>query len=315
MDQAEQEPSSETVSDFARLLKPSSPPSLDAPGITRAAQQLAEDAEALIGHWTSVEIPIAAEPLAMTEITSVAERHDKLLPTLFGSLETGRWFVVCPELDFIRHLLDPVFGGDGTVPMIDEARPVSPVEMQFAECFASRFGERVASRFNVSLEPSVDVADFAELSADLQALKMVQLTYTAQIQDQGGYILLLVSDALFRQIAPQLDTEPSVASETVTEGTEWAELIEQELRRSFVTVRATVVGPRVSLTALTDLRIGDVLETEGHPDSNVLIDVDGQPILHGQLGQAGQKIAVRVTSALSERDDVIAQLTGQDLAS
>ncbi|MCO6386617.1 FliM/FliN family flagellar motor switch protein [Aliihoeflea sp. 40Bstr573] len=197
--------------------------------------------------------------------------------------------------DLVGLLVGAVFGGDPDVPAEPITRKPSPIELQLV---GSLFNS-IAKAFNGSGERALDLRfpiNAPVSGADLDKLVLrdgpgVKITF--RLSSSAGFGTLSVTMPQRVLLSQRGDATQAAAPEIATPGA-WKARFGEEVMRSSVALEATIPLSKMTLTELTQLRVGQVIEFPQDAQANTRLSARRKTVFVCEFGKLGNHFTVRV---------------------
>lgn len=223
-------------------------------------------------------------------------------------------FVLACGNSFIITLMENLLGAMPDV--IDEPvqRPLSKIELDLATMVFEKIGSVLRSGVNAAggFEPLLDKPVNAEDRE--QPDEAMQDEYAAAIRMRialgpvaSDFMVIVPQKTLLKTtvVSPKSKTQPGKGQK------EFAEQINEQVRRSAVTLEARIRLTSLTLGTISRLAEGDVIPFLDKQD-NVMVDVsaNGMELYLCEFGRAGANYTVRVKDNVSSDDEILRHLMG-----
>jgi flagellar motor switch protein FliM len=191
------------------------------------------------------------------------------------------------DRDFVHTMMELLFGGDGSEPPTEEARPFSHVEIQICQALFEHVGQALQASFALVsgvrfLFERIEIRmDFA--AAGRRHMPAAVAKFILQALNRGGEMFVVIPQSALSPLRQALSR--TVPSETALPDPRWARQISEEVQRTAVTVRAVIEADGFTLADIAGLRIGQVLMLPAGPDSRVKVHSNDHPLFWAYLGQ------------------------------
>lgn len=204
-------------------------------------------------------------------------------------------------------LVSLYFGGDPDIPPLPLDRPPSRIELDVAAMVFNAFAEALNGTGPRALglrlpapAPLSGASDFKRLT--VRDGPAVRITFSLGAGEGAGLLTAWMPQRVI------LETRVPSEGGPQTEPLEWRQRFNDEVRRSKVTVTATIPLMKAPLRALAELQEGQVLELSENAQGETLLSVRNRAIFLCEFGKLGQHYTVRVKEPFDARQDAIDQL-------
>lgn len=227
------------------------------------------------------------------------------LPAMFGVFRVEEWdnygvMVVEPAL--IYSVVDALLGGrKGSAPMRVEGRAFTTIET----ALISRMMELALNDLAHAFEPVAPVKmtlERIETSPRFAAIAgpsnvTAVCTFRVEMEGRGGKFSILLPYTTLEPVRDKLLQR--FMGEKAGRDSIWETHMEQELRRTEVTLEAVLAERMVRLAEVRELKVGQTLPLHRHPDEPLTIHCGGVTLGTAQLGQRNQNIAIRLLADIA----------------
>jgi flagellar motor switch protein FliM len=214
------------------------------------------------------------------------------------------------DRSFAFALVEAMFGGDGTESPYAGNRPLSPVECQSMQeamtivtaALQVSFSPIGKPAFAVErFEPALEIAalEIADAPALLAELKL-------QVFDGGGRLFVAMPQAALAPMRKRLERDPPL--EPANQDPNWARQMQSQVENAHVALLCTIEGPDISLDAVCDLHIGQVLGLDATPSSLFTLENEGKALFRCKLGQSKGMFTVRIEAEAGESADLLSEI-------
>lgn len=295
----------------------STPLSADAPPrrwFDRGAPDLGEKiplfGEAMAGvasAWSDGFAALTATPatfvaggLSETRVASLPHRRGR--DAVFAVLDAPGWNTAVGlhfDRAFVSTVVEALFGGGDELE--PATGPLTAVERRIAEVVAVQASEALAAGF-ADILPSAFPFGRVQAKPDLTFLgrpnaAVLVATLRLKTLGQSAEIDLLVARAALDGFVDRLAVLP--ADEPPNTDPRWSERLESQVTRAPMGLSAVVELERMTLGALTDLKVGQLLALPRDAATDVRLVCEGRTLFRCDLGQSSGLYTVRVDSAVA----------------
>jgi flagellar motor switch protein FliM len=220
-------------------------------------------------------------------------------------------FVLSCDSPVIITLMEILLGAPSNT--IEEPRPrdLSNIELDVATMVFEKIADVLKSAVSAAggFEPTVgrphNAAERPDADPDIEDVFAACINVTMGL----GPVL-----STFSIIVPQQTllkttiTFPKGVGQARKAKTEWSEQLEQQVRRSAVSLEARVKLQSLTLDKISRLQPGDVIPFQDGKDVRVEINANGRDLYICELGRSGSKYTVRVKDTHGSESDILHHL-------
>jgi flagellar motor switch protein FliM len=224
---------------------------------------------------------------------------------VFRAEELDNYGLLTVESNLIYSIVDVLLGGRrGTAAMRIEGRPYTTIERSLVQ----RMIEVVLGDMKAAFEPLSPVTfnldrleinpRFAAIARPANAAVLVKLR--VDMEDRGGRIELLLPYATLepiRELLLQMFMGEKFGRDSIWEGH-----LATELWRTKVDIEAVLDELPMTLNQVMNLEVGQTLLLNASPTSRIEMRCGGVPLLNGRMGRVGHQVAVRIESAVNQKE-------------
>ena len=217
------------------------------------------------------------------------------------------------DRQFLYTVVETIFGGDGTEPVLQDARPFSLLEQRVAQALFEQAANALKGAFAAISEVSLKFErietrmDFVSIGRPKNPAVVAKLSLKAL--GRSGEMFAVIPQSALNPMRQVLARDAS--SEVSARDPRWAKQFENEIRRTEVTLRATLEDRQFTLGDIADLKVGQVLKLQATPTSPVKLECNDEALFWCQLGQADGSYTVRVEDIVDQEqeflDDILAR--------
>lgn len=236
---------------------------------------------------------------------------DDYMVLVDGSLKNwcSDFTIACPS-QVIVAMVECLLGGDPNSLVEPVARPASSIELEMAPMFTDKIASLLKSAVNApgNYEPELSKPfnakdrpkhpdDYVDPFAALVRIKVefgALTSYFCVIVPHKNLLKTTVK-------APKTTNAAKISAE-------WAELLQEQVRRSDVRVEARIRLTPLRLGAISKLQPGDVIPFLDANDVTVQVSANGRDLYDCEFGRAGEHYTVRVKDTIGGEHDLLNDL-------
>jgi flagellar motor switch protein FliM len=214
---------------------------------------------------------------------------------------------------FLFTAVETVFGGDGNEPPFEFERPFSTLELRMAQLMCDQAANALKSAFAPISEVSFKFErietrlDFVSIGRPSNLAVVAKIGLRAL--ERGGEMLVVIPQSALNPMRQILARDAS--SDVSARDPRWAKQFENEIRRTEVTLRATIEEQHLTLGDIAALKVGQVLKLQATPTSRIKLECNDQALFWCQLGQGDGCYTIRIEDFVDQEqeflDDILAR--------
>lgn len=276
----------------------------DAGQVIGAGRSMAERALPLVMKRLVEEIgaPVRVD-LQAVEVARVAEARsrsgDSFAMAIVASTISSDAMTLVMDASAVSVMVCALFGGDPDQPASTIERDLSPVEIDVATLVFQEFADVLNGTGRRSLDLRLPVQRaMAGLEAkrhvlrDGPAVRIVFALSTAA--DRGTVAVTIPQRVILSRNSVDADAE---------DVSRWQSHFSEEVRRSSVSLTATMPLAKMTLGQLADLSAGDVIELGEMAQGQARLAARDRPLFVCELGKLGNHYTVRIRQPHDEAQD------------
>jgi flagellar motor switch protein FliM len=231
---------------------------------------------------------------------------------MFHAVEWDTRILVGFDRDFIFTIVEVLFGSDGAEPPVDEERPFSNIEMRVAQVLFEEAGKALQAAF-APVAPTTFKHERTETRMDFAIIgRRNNLSVVAKLLIQalgrGGEMFVIIPQSALSPMRQNLAQVLSGDGGGVDP--RWTRQMQGEVQRTRVELRAILEERLITLGEVAEFQVGQVLELQATPRSQIRLECNGQALFNCQLGQSGGSYTLRVEDVIDEQQEFIDALHG-----
>ncbi len=226
------------------------------------------------------------------------------LLVIFRAVEWENFGLITIDSSLIYSTVDVLLGGRRSTRSVRvEGRPYTTIEQDIVK----RMSEVVLADMSAAFDPLSPVTfvheriennpRFATISRPTNAALLIRLR--VEMEDRGGIIEVLIPHATLEPIRDLL--MQIFMGEHFGQDAVWRKHLEEELQKTDVEIYATLDEKILSMTEVLKFRVGSTILLDCSLDAEVMLKSGGVELTQGKLGRVGDKIAVSINQAISEK--------------
>jgi flagellar motor switch protein FliM len=230
---------------------------------------------------------------------------------LLSDVSLRNWcadFQVACDSPVLITLLEAMLGAEPTGIEEPEPRALSKIEIDMASPVFDRIAEVLRMAVNAAgeFEPVLGRPHNSEERP--RPDPAIEDVYAASIDMTIGLGPVL---STFCVIVPQsvllktLVAPPGSAGQGKSAKSEWTEQLEEQVRRSAVTIEARIRLESLTLDTISRLQPGDVIPFNDGQDVQVEVNANGRELYVCEFGRSGSKYTVRVKDTHGSEQDIL----------
>jgi flagellar motor switch protein FliM len=222
-------------------------------------------------------------------------------------------FVLACGNSFVIALMERMLGAAAEAVDQPIERPLSAIELDLAGMVFERMADVLRSGVNAPggfeavLERSHNAEDRPRPDETVPLEYGAAIRLGLELGSVTSEIALIIPQRAFlktKVVVPRSKGQVSKSKQ------EWAERMEEQVRRSQVTLEARIRLQSLTLGTVSRLAVGDVIAFDDKGDVKVRVSANGKDIYSCEFGRSGERYTVRVKDNISTDDDILKHLMG-----
>lgn len=214
---------------------------------------------------------------------------------------------------FIISLMEMMLGAEAKNLSEPIERPLSDIELDLACMVFERIGNVLRSGVNAPggfetlLERPHNAEDRAKPDASVAPEFGVAIRFDIELASIKSEFALVIPQRAFLKtqvVVPRPKGQLSPAKQ------EWADRMNEQVRRSQVTLEAKIRLQSLTLGVISRLAAGDVIAFQDKGDVKVQVSANGRDMYSCEFGRSGERYTVRVKDNISTDDEILRHLIG-----
>lgn len=226
--------------------------------------------------------------------------------SVFRAEEWDNYGLMTVDSNLIYSIVDVLLGGRrGTAAMRIEGRPYTTIEQSLVERMITVILKDLCAAFE-PLSPVHFTLDrletnprFATIARPPNAAILIKLR--VDMEDRGGRIEILFPYATLEPIRELLLQR--FMGEKFGRDSIWEGHLATELWYTKIDLKAILDQQTMSLRDVMNLEVGQTLPLNVTPNSNILLECGGVPMMTGKMGRLGKNIAVAVNKTVVKQSE------------
>ena len=231
---------------------------------------------------------------------------------MFHAVEWDTRILVGFDRDFVFTMVEVLFGSDGSEPPVDEERNFSNIEMRVAQTLFDEAGKALQAAFS-QVAPTTFKLERIETRMDFAIIgRRNNLSVVSKLLIQalgrGGEMFVIIPQSALSPMRQALAHVLSGDGSGVDP--RWTRQMREEVQRTRVDLRAILEERLITLGEVAEFKVGQVLDLQATPRSQVRLECNGQALFACQLGQSGGSYTLRVEDVIDQQQEFIDALHG-----
>ncbi|WP_170117197.1 FliM/FliN family flagellar motor switch protein [Neorhizobium alkalisoli] len=243
----------------------------------------------------------------------VADLGDGFALTDGGLRNWSPNFVLACGNSFIIALMELMLGAAPETIAQPIDRPLSEIELDLAvmvfERIASvlRSGVNASGGFEASLERPHNAEDRPKPEEVARPEFGVAIRMAFELGATTSEFALIIPQRAFLKTKV---TAPKARNQAPKAKPEWTDRMNDQVRRSNVTLEARIRLQKLTLGTISRLAAGDVIAFQDKRDVRVQVSANGKDMYSCEFGRSGERYTVRVKDNISTDDEILRHLIG-----
>ena len=235
--------------------------------------------------------------------------------TIAGIFHSPEWdsrILIGFDRDFVFTMIEVLFGADGSEPPFkyepdfpDDERPYTTLEIQVAQALCELAAKNLQSAFS----PVCDVTFAFERMETRMYFATIgsrsNLAVKAQLLVQGldicGQMFVVIPQTALNPIRQNLARV--LSGHTSVRDPRWSKQIRTEVHKTEVKLRAILEERPMTLGEISALKIGQVIELQASPRSQIQLQCNDETVFWCQLGQRDGSYVLRVQDSANQEQE------------
>lgn len=209
-------------------------------------------------------------------------------------------------------MIDRMLGGDGDeLDGVDETYSYTDIEIELYKKIMGYFLGFTKDAWSnyIDIESEKTMLEenpglFQEISLDETVAIVIM---DMQIMSNKGRLTVCIPRSLLTEIFSIIDANKHKANTKETETQDTREFILTQIKNSNLVVKATMGRFNVSVRDIKNLQVGDVINLQKPENSEIYLDIEGEPWLKGKMGSYKKDAAVLVSGRIDSKNEELIQ--------
>lgn len=236
---------------------------------------------------------------------------DEFMVFVDGSLKNwcSDFTIACPS-QIISAMVECLLGGDPEKLVEPMARPASNIELEMAPMITDKIASVLKSAVNApgNYEPLLTKPYNAKDKPKHPEDYVDPFAAMVRIKVEFGTLASHFCIIIPHRTLLKTDVKAPKASTTSKAPSGWAEMIQEQVRRSDVKVEARIRLTPLRLSAISRLQAGDVIPFLEKTDVTVQVSANGRDLYDCEFGRSGERYTVRVKDTVGGENDLLKDL-------
>ncbi|MGK6316199.1 FliM/FliN family flagellar motor switch protein [Neorhizobium sp. DT-125] len=222
-------------------------------------------------------------------------------------------FVLACGNSFVIALMESMLGAAAEAIAQPIERPLSDIELDLAVMVFDRIANVLRSGVNApgGFEASLERPHNAEDRPKPDELARPEFGVAVRMALELGPVVsefaLVIPQSIFLKTKV---TAPKARGQVSKAKQEWADRMNDQVRRSHVTLEARIRLQKLTLGTISRLAAGDVIAFQDKQDVQVQVSANGKDMYACEFGRSGENYTVRVKDNISTDDEILRHLIG-----
>jgi flagellar motor switch protein FliM len=276
--------------------------------VDRMANQCSESLRQLSATPAYLQL----DELATGRIGDILDAYGAGVAAVYHSRELDSQILIGLDRAFLFTLVEALFGGDGSEPPFKDDRALSTVETRVAQLMCDHAANALQASFapvaaaTFKFERMETRMDFAVIGRRNNHAVVAHIVL--QALERTGRLFIVIPQTALNPIRQNLARD--VTAEVSARDPRWTKLLEAEVARTTVSLRAVIDEPGLTLADITSLKVGEVLKLRATPRTPVKLEAQDQSLFLCELGQADGFYTVCVEDRIDQRQEFLNGIAG-----
>jgi flagellar motor switch protein FliM len=222
-------------------------------------------------------------------------------------------FVLACNSTFVMALMELMLGAAPDTVLLASERKLSDIELDLATMVFERIGNvlrsgvNAAGGFEATLEPPYNSEGRPKPEVPVAPEFGVAIRIGLELGKVKSEFALIIPQRAF--LKTKVDV-PRAKGQVPKSQQEWTDRINEQVRRSQVTLEARIRLQKLTLNTISRLAVGDVIAFKDKSDVQVQVSANGRDMYSCEFGRSGERYTVRVKDNISTENEILTHLIG-----
>jgi flagellar motor switch protein FliM len=199
----------------------------------------------------------------------------------------------------LLSFIDAVCGGEGLPVTMEDREEMGPIEQKIVQSLPSEVVKSLEQAWQVVGPASLELQTIEynpQIVSSLPRHEVVEVAvFQIGTEEVQGELTLALPHNLIEAVRGELLMEQQVGDEG---GGQWAATLAYSVVRAEVDLKVELAQGRLNVRDFFNLKAGDVIYLEPHPEDKLIVAVEGIPKFFGMAGTVRNAQAVQITSRI-----------------
>lgn len=200
----------------------------------------------------------------------------------------------------LLSFIDAVCGGEGLPVNMEDREEMGPIEQKIVQSLPNEVVKALEQAWQVVSPASLELQAVEynpQIVSSLPRHEVIEVAvFQVGIEEVQGELTLALPHSFLEAVRGELLMEQQVSDE-VGEG-QWAATLAYSVVRAEVALKVELAQGRLNVRDFFNLKTGDVIYLEPHPEDKLIVTVEGVPKFFGMAGTVRNTQAVQITSRI-----------------
>lgn len=234
----------------------------------------------------------------------------------FANASLRNWspnFVLACGNAFVISLMELMLGAELVTIEQPAERSLSDIELDLANMVFERIGGVLRSGVNANggFEPTIErphnADDRMKTDDDGRIEYGALIRMAIELGEVKSEIALIIPQRALLKTRVEL---PKATGQAAKNKQDWTDRINEQVRRSQVTLEARIRLEKLTLSTISRLAAGDIIGFEDSKDVMVQVSANGKDMYLCEFGRSGERYTVRVKDNISDDEEILKHLAG-----
>jgi flagellar motor switch protein FliM len=273
------------------------------PVLNAIVERLAVVATEFLRRFCAPQMVFLASPLAIGKSSDLLEADKDGIASVFAVPEWDGNVLIGVDRRCVDTLIEASLGGDGSEPSPLASRPFSALDVRMVRLVLDHMAAALAESF-LPISKVTLTHERTETRLDPQMLgvkpfDVIVARFVVRVFGEEAGMFIYLPAARLAQFRSQF--ERSSAS-TQAADPAWTNQLEVELGQSTVQLQAVLGVIHLTLSEISRLSVGQLIDLGVTHGSPVLLEGSGEPLFHCRLGQSNRHFVLTIEGDVPERN-------------